>query len=120
MRYKVFVPLTAKKMKKSGNFNVEKHKTWFQNPADYKTKTKLMNLHFQKVIKADAILVVNKEKKGMPGYIGGNALMEIAIAHHYKKRIYILYPVSDTLSFKEEVLGVNPIFLDGDVKKLPR
>ena len=116
--YKVLIPTTALKMKKTGNFDVDKHKTWYKNPNDFKTKTKLMDAHFKKVIKGDAILVINNEKHGMKGYIGGNGLMEITLAYHYKKPIFILNEISENLQFYEETIGVNPIFLNGRLEKL--
>jgi len=118
--FKVKVPLTANKMKKRGDFKVENYKTWFKNKEDYKIKTKLMKHHFQKVIEVDAILVLNFEKRGLEGYIGGNVLMEMAIAFQNKKPIYILNPVSDSLATKEEVLGLQPIILNGNLGLIKR
>ena len=63
-------------------------------------------------------MVVNYEKNGIDGYIGGNTLIEMAIAYHYKKPIYILNSISDKLGFKEEVLGLHPIFLNGEAEKI--
>jgi hypothetical protein len=48
-----------------------------------------MKGHFKKVLDSDAILVTNFEKNGVEGYIGGNVLMEITLAFHYKKPIFI-------------------------------
>ena len=72
--------------------------------------------HFEKIDWADAILVVNHEKRGIKGYIGGNTLIEIGVAFYLKKQIYILHPVSSELSYKQEILGMKPIMLDGDLK----
>ena len=36
--------------------------------------------HFDKIDWCDAIVVVNLEKRGVPGYIGGNTLMEMGLA----------------------------------------
>ena len=116
--YRVLIPSTATKMQKSGNFDIDTYKTWYKNPKDYRNKRNLMDGHFKKVIKSDAILVVNNEKHGIKGYIGGNGLMEITLAYHYKKPIFILNEISENLPFKEEILGVNPIFLNGRIEKL--
>lgn len=116
--FKVLVPLTAQKMQKSGDFNVDNHKTWFKNPVDYKIKTKLMNNHFKKVMAGDAILILNYEKRGQKGYIGGNVLMEMAIAFLNKKPIYILNPISEDSNIKEEILGLGPKFINGDLTKI--
>lgn len=116
--FRVLIPVTAKRMAKKNDFSTEKHKTWWQNPADYKIKKHLMDLHFRKIRKADLVLVVNKEKNGLPGYIGGNTLMEISLAYFLKKPVFLLHPVDEKLGFYEEILGLNPTVLDGDLKKL--
>lgn len=116
--FKVKIPQTAIKMRKSGNFNVEDYKTWFKNKEDYKRKTKFMNDHLKKVIQADAILVVNNEKNGIPGYIGGNVLMEMTLAHHLKKKIFIWNEATSDLPIEEEVRGLNPVFIHQDVSQI--
>lgn len=118
MGFRVLIPKTAGIMKRTGDYSVSKVKTWYTNAADYKKKTALMNGHFKKVMKGDAILVVNNEKNGIPGYIGGNGLMEMTLAYYFKKPIFILRPVTDQLSIKEEVIGVNAIFLNEDLSTL--
>ena len=116
--FKVKIPHTAYIMEESGDFNVETYKTWYQNASDWDKKTELMKTHFQKVLDSDAILVLNYEKNGIEGYIGGNGLMEMALAFHYEKPIYVLNPVSEALSVYEEVMGMQPTFLDGDIGKI--
>ena len=113
--YKVVLPATANKMKRKNNFDVDSHKTWYKNPRDYHKKRTLMDKHFQKIIKGDAVLVTNFDKNGVKGYIGGNALMEITIAYFYKKPIFILNDIAADSPIKEEVYGINPVFLRGDL-----
>ncbi len=69
--------------------------------------------HYEKIDWADAILVINHEKRGIEGYIGGNTLIEIGVAFYQKKKIYILNQVSSELSYKQEILGMKPIMLNG-------
>lgn len=64
------------------------------------------------------MLILNYEKKGLEGYIGGNVLMEMGLAFHYKKPIYILNSVSPALGFLEEVLGFRPVFLNGKLEDI--
>ena len=73
--------------------------------------------HFEKVAWSDAILVANYDKKGVKGYIGGNTLMEMGLAFYLKKKIYLLNEIPE-LSYKEEILGVKPIIIFGDLKKI--
>lgn len=116
--FSVSVPLTANKMKKSGDFRVETYKTWFKNPDDYKRKTFLTKHHFNKIMKGDAILVLNYEKNGIKGYIGGAVLCEMAIALQFKKKIYVLNPIDQACSYKEEILAMDPIILNGDLSRV--
>ena len=74
--------------------------------------------HFEKIDWADAILVVNEDKRGITGYIGGNTLIEIGLSYYLKKPIYIMNHVSSELSYKQEILGMKPIFLEGDLSKI--
>ncbi len=74
--------------------------------------------HFQKIEWCDAIVVVNPEKRGVPGYVGGNTLIEIGVAFFLKKGIYILNPVSSMLSYKQEILAMKPMVLEGDVSRI--
>lgn len=73
--------------------------------------------HFDKVAWSDAILVANYDKNDVKGYIGGNTLMEIGLAFFLKKKIYLLNEIPE-LSYKEEILGVKPIILNGDLNKI--
>lgn len=73
--------------------------------------------HFDKVAWSDAILVTNYDKKDVKGYIGGNTLMEMGLAFFLKKKIYLLNEIPE-LSYKEEILGVKPIILNGDLTKI--
>ena len=73
--------------------------------------------HFDKVAWADAILVANYDKNNVKGYIGGNTLMEMGLAFFLKKKIYLLNKIPE-LSYKEEILGVKPIILNGDLSKI--
>lgn len=120
LSYKVIIPKTARLMQKTNNFNVASHKTWYKNKADYKKKTELMRVHFKKVLAADAILVTNFEKNSLPGYIGANTLLEMVLAFHYNKPIFIYNEISEKLGSAEEVYGMNPIFINGDLRVIKK
>ncbi|OGH06409.1 MAG: hypothetical protein A2W22_06410 [Candidatus Levybacteria bacterium RBG_16_35_11] len=113
--YKVVLPVTAHKMKRTNNFDIKTYKTWYKKPQDYSKKRAYMDKHFKKIIKGDAILVANFDKKRIKGYIGGNTLMEITIAYFHKKPIFILNDISSKSLIKEEIYGVNPVFLKGSL-----
>ena len=80
-------------------------------------KTEVILEHFEKVARSDAILVANYDKNDVKGYIGGNTLMEMGLAFFLKKKIYLLNQIPE-LSYKEEILGVRPIILNGDLSKI--
>ena len=81
-------------------------------------KESAMRDHFKKITDADAILVVNEDKNGIQGYVGGNGLIEIGVAFYLGKRTYILNTVSSELSYKQEILGMKPVMIDGDLKQI--
>lgn len=81
------------------------------------TKAGAIMAHFEKIDWSDAILVLNYEKNGIAGYVGGNTLMEIGVAFFLKKKIYFLNNIPE-LSYKEELLGMKPTIIDGDLKKI--
>lgn len=116
--FKVKIPKTAGIMAKNKNFNVSDYKTWFTNKDDYKKKTALMNEHFKKIINSDVILVINNEKNGIKGYIGGNVLMEMTVAHINKKPIFLWNNISSDLSIEEEVRGLNPVIINRELSKI--
>ncbi len=74
--------------------------------------------HYEKINWADVILVINQEKRGIAGYIGGNTLIEIRVAFYFKKPIFILNPVSSELSYKQEILGIKPVILNGNLNNI--
>ena len=116
--YKILVPITIRKMKKSGNFNAENYKTWHKDSRTFKRKTYLMKNHFDKIASSDAILVVNDEKRRIKGYIGASALMEMGLAFYLNKPIFVLNDVHEGMSVYEEVKAMNCIIIDGDLSKI--
>lgn len=114
----VIVPAVATRMKESGDFDVSHYKTWFADDRDYHKKAKLMRDHFTEVQKADAILVLNYEKHGVANYIGGNVLMEMAIAFWLNKPIFIFNEIPSESAFLEEIKGMESIPLHGKIEDL--
>jgi len=74
--------------------------------------------HFRKLEWCDTLLITNYDKKGIEGYVGGNTLIEIGVGFYLKKPIYILNPISSEISYKVEILGMKPVMLNGDLKKI--
>ncbi|MEK7074095.1 MAG: nucleoside 2-deoxyribosyltransferase [Patescibacteria group bacterium] len=74
--------------------------------------------HFRKIEQADAILILNYEKKGIPGYICGNTFLEMGYAFGLGKKVYLLHPVPD-MDYKTEMHAIQPFVIDGDLSKMP-
>lgn len=73
--------------------------------------------HFRKIDEGDVILILNYEKKGIEGYIGGNTFLEMGYAYGLGKRIYLLNPVPD-MDYKTEMYAMQPVVIDGDLTKI--
>lgn len=113
--FSVLTPHLAEIMEKENDFDRERQlaKRKLLNPEGYKAEA--IMTHFKKIEKSDAILVINNRKNGIEGYIGGNVLMEMGIAFYLGKKIYILNPISKQQPFHEEIEGMFPVFLHGDI-----
>lgn len=114
----VVVPKTAITMAENNDFEVEHYKTWFGDANDYDKKADFMRSHFDQISNGDAILVINDEKHGQPNYIGPNVLLEMGLAWYQNKPIYLLNNIPDNSPFEEEIKGMMPIVLAGDLDKL--
>ena len=116
--YKVILPATARIMQKTGDYDVAHYKTWYDDPSQFHKKADLVRRHFDEVAKGDCTLVLNYQKHGIDNYIGGNVLMEMAIAFYLKKPIYILNGLPEDSSYLEEIQGMEPVLLRGDLTTL--
>ena len=93
------------KFKKTEPFNDEDFK---------KTHAQRIRDHFDKVAWSEAVLVADYDKNNLPNYIGPNTLMEMGLAFHLGKKIYLLQPIPN-LQWKEEIVGLGPIVISGDL-----
>lgn len=116
--FTVLVPHNAKQMRETGEYSAEYYRTWLTNEDDYGKKTDFMRKHFDEIEKGDVILVVNDKKRGRPGYVGGNVLIEMALAFYLHKPIYVLNPFDPESSYLEELKGMGSIVINGDLSKL--
>lgn len=74
-------------------------------------KEEAIRIHFNKVEWSDAILITNFEKNNIKGYVGANTFLEMGIAFHLNKKIFLLNQIPEQDS-KEEILGMKPIVLE--------
>ena len=80
-------------------------------------KSRAIKIHYEKIKKSDAILVVNETKHQIKNYIGGNTLMEMGFAYILNKKIYLLNPIPK-MQYSEEIKAMKPIILFGDLNKV--
>ncbi|HRY52605.1 MAG TPA: hypothetical protein P5089_02000 [Candidatus Portnoybacteria bacterium] len=67
---------------------------------------------------ADAVLVLNYDKKGIKNYIGGNTLMEIGFAHVLNQKVFLLNPIPEIEFYRTEIEAIKPIIINGDLLKI--
>ena len=92
--------------------------TQFNNTEDVaKIKRGYVDEHLEKIIKSDAILVANFEKRKISGYIGSNTLIELAFAYAFHKPIIVLNKPGEQ-PCKLEVLGLQSVNLDGKLSEM--
>jgi hypothetical protein len=98
------------------SFTTDNHEENYKHALE----TDVMRKHFNLIVKSDAIVVLNYTKNGIPGHLGTSCLMEMAIAYHFKKKIFLLHEPPDARKEKSthEVLIMQPIILDGDLTKI--
>ena len=83
----------------------------------WERKEEAMRKHFDKVEWSDAVIVLNYDKNNIKGYVGANTLLEMGLAFHLKKKIFLLNKIPE-IGYKEEILGMRPLVIDGDFGKI--
>jgi len=73
--------------------------------------------HYELIKDSDAILVLNHEKHSVPGYIGGNAFLELGFAHVLNKKIYLLNQIPE-MGYTTEIIAMEPTILGGDLESI--
>ncbi len=76
-------------------------------------KEEAIRLHFEKIEWCDAILVLNYPKNGIENYIGANTLVEIGLAFHLRKKIFLLHPIP-VMQYSEEIISMKPKVIEGN------
>lgn len=88
-------------------------------PADHEVWSKkgdAISKHFRKIDESDCILITNYIKKGVQNYIGGNTFLEMGYAYGTGKKIFVLNELPETSTYKEEMLGMRPIIINGNLE----
>ncbi len=66
---------------------------------------------------ADAVLVANYEKHGIPNYVGGNTFLEMGFAHVLNQKIFMLNPIPEMI-YTSEIVAMQPVILNGDLQSI--
>lgn len=80
-------------------------------------KEEVMRLHFQKIEWSDAVLILNHDKNNIPNYVGANTLLDMGLAFHLNKKLFLLNDIPE-ISYKEEILGMKPVVISQDLTKI--
>ena len=67
---------------------------------------------------ADAVLVINLERHGIPNYIGGNKFLEMGFAHVLEQDIYLWNDIPDLPLIKPEIEAMRPVVIHGDLRRM--
>ncbi|OGQ22975.1 MAG: hypothetical protein A3I05_06060 [Deltaproteobacteria bacterium RIFCSPLOWO2_02_FULL_44_10] len=65
------------------------------------------------------ILVLNYDKNGIKGYIGGNSFLEMGFAYIQKKPIYLLNEIPEIAFYDTEIKAMKPIVIYGELAPPP-
>ena len=87
------------------------HNVWIK-------KGNAIKAHFRKIDESEAVLIVNNDKKGQKNYIGANTFLEIGYAFATNKKIFLLNKIPEESVYLEEIMGINPVELYGEVRKI--
>ena len=86
--------------------------------AEAKRKYGYIKWYHNAIMSSDAILVLNYDKKGIKNYVGGNTLMEIGFAHVSDKKIFLLNPIPEEVSYTDEIKAMADVIISGDLNKI--
>ena len=89
-----------------------------KNHPEIKRKYGFIKWWYNSIKNSDAILVCNFDKNGIKNYIGGNTLMEIGFAHVNDKKIFLLNPIPEEVSYTDEIKAMVDVVLNGDLNKI--
>ncbi len=85
--------------------------------VDNKLKNNLFATYHRLIEETEAILIINETKKGIKGYIGANALIEMGFARALNKQIYLLKEIPQ-MDYTDEILAMQPTILNGDLTQI--
>lgn len=85
---------------------------------DHKYNYDAIREFWQPMQDADALVVANYDKHGIPNYIGGNAFLEMGFAYVLGQKIFLMNPIPDMRYYGTEIIAMKPVVLDGDLRRI--
>jgi len=82
-----------------------------------KFKAKMFKQSEDLINQMDAVLVLNFNKNGIENYIGGATFLEMYDAFRMNKKIFLYNSIPEGM-LKDEIIGFNPILINGDIEQL--
>lgn len=108
----VILPKSADKYA-SGELEMESAADSVRN----KISDDLIRGHYESIKDSDAVVIANYGKNGIANYIGGNSFLEAGFAHVLGKKLYFVNDIPE-ISYRDELLALQPIILHGDLSKI--
>ncbi len=93
------------KMKQDGSFN------------KYVRSNDLIRRNWIRMKNDDAILVINLEKKGIKGYVGGNTFLEMGLAFVNHMKIFLWDPIPN-MEYSDEIHSMDPVVINGNIDQV--
>lgn len=117
--HQVHIPFTSNRIL-NGEFTLEdfrKEKQEYGDGSFRKIQDDVIKKYFKLIREHDLVLIINEEKKGIKGYIGGNTFLEMGFAHVQDKPLY-LYNDIPKMPYYDELIAMSPTVINGDLTKL--
>ena len=119
MGHDVLIPPLTIPNGKGGTMPVEEFYKLRQTAGDedlwiWERKRQAMRAHFEKIVWSDVILVMNRYKNRIDGYVGSNTLIEMGLAFFLGKTIFLYRRIPD-MPCREEILGFKPRLLNSSL-----
>ena len=82
--------------------------------ARNKVEHDLIRGYYKKIKDSDALIVINVNRHGVEGYIGGNSFLEMGFAYILNKPIYLFNNIPE-MSYTDEIKAMQPTIINGDL-----
>ncbi len=86
---------------------------------DLKMKYDYIKKHYANIVEADCVLIANYDKNEVKNYVGGNSFLEMGYAYSMNKPIYLVNSIPLIEHYYHEMIAMEPIIINGDLKKIP-